>query len=395
MTTKGAWHPKGVKPKARQLAEAAAKDAGIPVGKWIEAAILAHTKKTGTAPTPASAKLRLLPEAPAKKTPRPDGEGEPYTAPANPFQRKLRWLAAGSLVFLLFLVAAFGLFWVGERKGPAPHTAGDGADVKTAAGISAGSLKQIRTAAKTGDREAQFDLAMRYTAGEWVPKDDLAAADWFEKAALQGHVEAQYRLGLAYEAGQGVAKNLFEAFFWLQSAAEQGHVQAKFKTAVAYADGLGIEADPEKAAGLFGTLSEQGHPQAMRRLADLYETGGKGLAKDPEAAGLWRAAAEEVAALDAPGQKNAQIVVLEKIGTPAAPKAALDQEALAMVERLLTQLGFEPGPADGRITDETEAAIRLYQAFADLPVDGKPSQALLEDLRAVFETAGMPAAERP
>lgn len=385
----------------------------MPVGQWVDAAILSQAGQAETrANAPSTADKRAAKKSAAKKSAaeksaptlkevfsEPQFESQDVSGPENMgyaappiclFRRKLRWLAAGSLVFLLFLVAAAGLFWIVERTAPSTQIAGT--DVKKQAGMPADALGQIRDAAKIGDREAQFDLAMRYAKGEWVPRDDLAAADLFEKAALQGHVEAQYRLGRAYEAGHGVAKNLFEAFFWFQSAADQGHLPAKFKAAVAYTDGIGIATDVKKAATLFGEAAEAGHAPAMARLADLYEQG-KGLTQDPEAARLWRDAAAEVAALDAKTEKAAQTIILGKAdptgADPTETTPPLGTETIQTIEKLLVDLGFEPGPADGQTTDATREAIRLYQAFADLPVDGNPSQNLLEELRTV--AAGMGA----
>jgi len=403
MTTKEAWHPKGINPKARRAAEAAASAAGMTVGQWVGDVIRRCTEDKPAAAQPSEAPSDTKSPMPDRRKEAPaqaDSTGYPMP-PSRPLRRQLRWLAAGSLVFLIFLTAAFGLFWIGGNNAPSSQMIGAEGAAKKPGDISSASLKHIRAAAKTGDREAQFDLAMRYAAGEWVPKDDLAAADWFEKAALQGHVEAQYRLGLFYEAGRGVSQNLFEAVFWFQSAAEQTHLQATFKTAAAYADGIGIGLDFKKAATLFGEAAERGHVDAMRRLADLYEQG-KGLAKDAKAARLWSKAAEEVAATEKATAlhtaRDAQIVILGK-ATPTAPeaappeaappKAALDAEALKRLETLLASLGFEPGTIDGRITDETEAAIRLYQNFAGLPVDGRPSRALLEELHAVSKAAGV------
>ena len=56
---------------------------------------------------------------------------------------------------------------------------------------------------------------------------------------------------------------------------------------------------------------------------------------------------------------------------------------LMETKKLLAQLDFQPGPMDGTLDDQTVSAIQAYQQAAGLPVDGKPSQALLDDLRAV------------
>ena len=215
-----------------------------------------------------------------------------------------------------------------------------------------------------------------------------AAADWFEKAALQGHPEAQYRLGLLYEEGRVVAQNRFETFFWFQSAADQGHLESQFKTGVAYAEGIGIGEDPKKAATWLLASAERDHAGAMVRLAELYDRG-EGVAKDPEAAARWKAMAATIAPEEKPGKTDVQIVILDKAPMPGGLEAALDPRALETMERLLAGLGFEPSPVDGAVTDETVAAIRLYQAFAGLEVDDRPSALLLEELRQVSQTAGL------
>jgi len=46
-----------------------------------------------------------------------------------------------------------------------------------------------------------------------------------------------------------------------------------------------------------------------------------------------------------------------------------------LIERRLAQIGAEPGPVDGRFTEETRAAIRRFQSHRDLPVTGHVSQA--------------------
>jgi peptidoglycan hydrolase-like protein with peptidoglycan-binding domain len=46
-----------------------------------------------------------------------------------------------------------------------------------------------------------------------------------------------------------------------------------------------------------------------------------------------------------------------------------------LIERRLAQVGAEPGPVDGRFTEETRAAIRRFQRHRGLPVTGHVSQA--------------------
>ena len=68
---------------------------------------------------------------------------------------------------------------------------------------------------------------------------------------------------------------------------------------------------------------------------------------------------------------------------PAGAAQALEQPALAELESLLRDLGFDPGPVDGVVDDDTTAAIRRYKDFAVLPGEPEPDQRLLEELRGV------------
>ena len=60
-----------------------------------------------------------------------------------------------------------------------------------------------------------------------MPKDQVRAAAWSEKAAEQGHADAQHLLGLMYSYGDGVPEDQARAAAWLEKAAEQGHADAQ------------------------------------------------------------------------------------------------------------------------------------------------------------------------
>ena len=66
-------------------------------------------------------------------------------------------------------------------------------------------------------------------------------------------------------------------------------------------------------------------------------------------------------------------------GRSAPPLAAAE---LTEIEMLLDALGFPPGPVDGAIDEQSRNAIRDFQVTAGLDVDGAPSLALLDELRA-------------
>jgi len=72
-------------------------------------------------------------------------------------------------------------------------------------------------------------------------------------------------------------------------------------------------------------------------------------------------------------------------GHQAAPPPALESDEAMIIEtkQLLQKLDFNPGPINGTLDPATVAAIEAYQEAAGLPIDGQPSQALLDDLRNV------------
>ena len=129
------------------------------------------------------------------------------------------------------------------------------------------AVRTLEPAARTGDKDAQFELGLLYYNGKGVPENekravelltasanaghvdamyqlgnaftfgkdtprlvadtDIAAAEWYYKAAKKGSADAQYSLGLLFMAGKGVERNDKEASYWMQEAAKGGHKDAK------------------------------------------------------------------------------------------------------------------------------------------------------------------------
>jgi peptidoglycan hydrolase-like protein with peptidoglycan-binding domain len=58
-----------------------------------------------------------------------------------------------------------------------------------------------------------------------------------------------------------------------------------------------------------------------------------------------------------------------------------DSVTVRNIQSGLSKLGFDPGPADGKVGPKTRAAIRQYQESNKLLVDGQPSEALLQHIQ--------------
>jgi len=66
---------------------------------------------------------------------------------------------------------------------------------------------------------------------------------------------------------------------------------------------------------------------------------------------------------------------------PSTPEPIATSQTTLEVQRLLSELGYGPGPIDGLYGEKTKAAIKAYQRDAELTVDGAVSDALLRSLR--------------
>lgn len=287
-------------------------------------------------------------------------------------------------------------------------------------------IAALRAQAQTGNARAQFDLARRLTTPERGEPDYREAAEWFRAAATQGVVEAAYELGVMHTRGQGVARSPDDAAKWFRAAAEKGNSDAELALGAAYLRGEGVPQDYREAAIWFRKAADQGSAPAAYRLAFFYERG-IGVALDRTEAYRWYAIAALGGHDDAPRRAEALRTSLspetraqidtavaetmrqfhaaadtrqssatdltartagpalpETAATPAAaPHLISDQALIAEIQRLLAELRLDPGPVNGAAGPQTQQAIRLYQEYAGLPVDGKPTGALLVHLRAI------------
>lgn len=101
-------------------------------------------------------------------------------------------------------------------------------------------LSKLRAEAAQGDREKQYDLAMRYVAGDGVARNEKQAIKWLEKAARMGHVQSQYALGVVYQEGEPGEKSLPQAVKWFSQAARNGSAAASYALGQMYYEGHAV-----------------------------------------------------------------------------------------------------------------------------------------------------------
>lgn len=272
--------------------------------------------------------------------------------------------------------------------------------------------QRLRDAALAGDPVAAFEVAARYAEGRSVPQDMAAAVAWYEQAAEAGLAPAQYRLGSIYEKGLGGVRDVGAAQEWYTRATEAGNVKAMHNLAVLYAEGAAGEPDLERAAELFRQAAEHGVRDSQFNLAILHARG-LGVPQDLIEAYKWFAVAagsgdEEslrrrdiiAAALAEPDRAKAEAAAaaFEPIPLVAEANEMLlpeggwgddatgveirsDNELVALVQKLLAEQGFDPGPADGLLGRQTIEAITAFQQNAGLPRTGQIDNLLVSALQ--------------
>ena len=78
-------------------------------------------------------------------------------------------------------------------------------------------------AAINGNPKAQFDVAIMYSMGKGVQKNERMAFNWFHKSARNNNTLAKHYMGLSFFEGRGVRKQMHLAKYWFKLASKQGY----------------------------------------------------------------------------------------------------------------------------------------------------------------------------
>jgi uncharacterized protein len=135
--------------------------------------------------------------------------------------------------------------------------------------VLSSASKTLLTAARAGDAEAQYKLAVAYDWGQGAPRSGKKAKKWYLAAASQGHDEAQNGLGSVLQAEGKHA----EALKWYQLAADQKHSLATNNLAAMYDHGQGVEQNRQQAFDLYMRAANLGETHAMWNVANTLGAG--------------------------------------------------------------------------------------------------------------------------
>lgn len=272
-------------------------------------------------------------------------------------------------------------------------------------------LADLLERAEGGEAEAQFALGLRYRDGEGVSQSYREAARWFDAAANSGHVAAQMNLGVMYRQGVGVPKDVDLARVWLHAAARAGNPEAQKYLGEVYAQDDQGTPDYFQAARWFREAAEQGVVDAQYNMGVLYE-GGLGVPRDLGQAYYWfglaarmgdAVAGEDQSRLAAQVDSSERTALDERIAgfravrhspeSAAAPAGSgattggnraeiTRRDQIRELQQLLVARGYDPGTPDGLPGERTREAIRAFQADRGLPVDGRISEQVLQQLQS-------------
>ncbi|MGH6761310.1 MAG: tetratricopeptide repeat protein [Phyllobacterium sp.] len=107
-------------------------------------------------------------------------------------------------------------------------------------------------AAETGLPDAQYAVSQILATGApSVPKNDVKAREYLEKAAIKGYDTAQLDLATWMVEGRGGKRDYDTGFKWMMRAARGGNVAAQARLAKLYIMGLGVEGDSIEAAAWY------------------------------------------------------------------------------------------------------------------------------------------------
>ena len=148
----------------------------------------------------------------------------------------------------------------------------------------------LASKSETGElkRLSFYYLGMLYKKKEaGVLKNYQKSARYLEKSANLGLKQAQYELALLYHAGDKIPENMEKAISYMQLSVEQQYAPAEYVWAVWIERGYIGKVSPQDSLSYYEKAAYQGYMPAMKGLALLYQLGTNDVQKDPKKAQYW------------------------------------------------------------------------------------------------------------
>ena len=127
-------------------------------------------------------------------------------------------------------------------------------DLDLARQVAGGVIADVERLAKADVAEAGFLMGTAFAEGLGKTTDPVAAASWYERAALLGNMLAQHNMGNIYAAGTGVPEDELESVF-------AKFVQSNKTRTGAGGTGLGLSICREIIEAHQGRIWCENHPE--------------------------------------------------------------------------------------------------------------------------------------
>ncbi len=134
-------------------------------------------------------------------------------------------------------------------------------------------LLSLERLVQKSDRDAGYELGVRYFTGTGVGRNETRAFSYWLQAAKEGHLESENEVGVCFAKGEGTKKDMPQAVAWYSKAADEGSGNAADSMGVRYLYGRDLPQDPEKAFHWFQRGAALGNNEAIHALATCYFRG--------------------------------------------------------------------------------------------------------------------------
>ena len=188
-----------------------------------------------------------------------------------------------------------------------------------------------------------------------------------------------HNLAVLYAEGAGGTPDLERASALFRKAAERGVRDSQFNLAILHARGLGVPQDLIEAYKWFGIAASSGDAESAKR-RDII---GEALLR------MTRPAAEEAVATfkPVPLVSEANEVLIPEGGwsdndNSTSVQVKDQNELVALVQKLLAENGFDPGPTDGLLGQQDD------RGNCRIPGQGRPAEDRQDRRRTRRRVAG-------
>ena len=134
-------------------------------------------------------------------------------------------------------------------------------------GDYATAFKLLKSAADSGDSDAEVNLGYMYARGQAVAEDQAEAMRLYRLSADKGNGEGMNAIAYKYEFGTGVPVDMKMAVEWFCRAIDIGDPRAMNNLAILHARGQGgVDYDLNEARSLWRQSAALGHANGMFNL---------------------------------------------------------------------------------------------------------------------------------